>query len=43
MPVADCESGLSPADVTGAGAANGNPVSYTFPLALACIEIAFPK
>ncbi|BAF04964.2 Os01g0369300, partial [Oryza sativa Japonica Group] len=25
MPVADCESGLSPADVTGAGAANGNP------------------
>uniref|UniRef100_A0A0E0MWE0 Potassium transporter n=1 Tax=Oryza rufipogon TaxID=4529 RepID=A0A0E0MWE0_ORYRU len=25
MPVADCESGLSPADVTGAGAANRNP------------------
>uniref|UniRef100_A0A0E0JIX2 Potassium transporter n=1 Tax=Oryza punctata TaxID=4537 RepID=A0A0E0JIX2_ORYPU len=25
MPAADCESGLSPADVTGAGATNGNP------------------
>ncbi|KAF0918053.1 hypothetical protein E2562_021743 [Oryza meyeriana var. granulata] len=25
MPAADCESGLSPADVAGAGAANGNP------------------